>query len=739
MSIEINEKEQLFALHTPETSYVVGIADGLYAGHVYYGKRLRHASGAYLMRTGQHPFTPSALKREKGTFMSVFPFAYPTQGVGDYRTPALQVRNSRGMRGCELHYTGYRIDAGKPALEGLPATFAKEGEASTLTLFLADEVIGLEAELRFTCFEDLDAITRSVVLKNTSWEPLYLEKVLSFSMETDNAEHFELLSLSGTWARERNIIRSRLDRGIYSVGSVRGESSQQENPFTALVSPDCCEDRGIALGVHFVYSGNFIAEAEITENDMVRLNMGIHPGGFSWKLEPGASFTAPEVVSVYSCEGLGKMSRTFHDLYREHLIRSPWLKRERPILINNWEATYFNFNTEKLISIAREAKKCGIEMLVMDDGWFGRRDSDASSLGDWFVNEEKLPGGLKVLADRVNEIGLKFGIWMEPEMVSPDSELYRAHPDWAIRQPGRDPVQFREQYVLDITRREVRDYVYEQVSSILKSANIAYVKWDMNRYLADMGSLGLDADRQGEQMHRYTLAVYELQERMLAEFPDLLLENCSSGGARFDPGMLYYSPQIWCSDDMDVAERLFIQEGTALCYPLSCIGAHVGASPNHTTGRVAPFITRGHAALSGTFGYELDVTKLPEEEKALIPGQCADYHRFHHLAADGDYYRVASYRENREYDAWMSVSKDKREALVTFIQVLNRPNFRSYRIFLKGLDPEAVYRLEESGSDGGSLKLSGDRIPGDVLMYGGLLIPRLPGDLKSRLIYLVKE
>ena len=428
---------------------------------------------------------------------------------------------------------------------------------------------------------------------------------------------------------------------------------------------------------------------------------------------------------VYSSQGLDGMTTAFHHLYKRHLIRGEYKDKKRPILINNWEATYFNFTTEKLLSIAKEASGLGIEMLVMDDGWFGARSSDNCALGDWQVNEEKLPGGLKYLVDEVNKLGMKFGIWFEPEMISPDSNLYRAHPDWAIAIPGRVATESRQQYVLDLSRQEVVDYVYECVAKILRSANIEYVKWDMNRQLTDLGSIDLPADRQGELYHRYVLAVYALQERLTKEFPHLLLENCSGGGARFDPGMLYFSPQIWCSDDTDAIERLEIQEGTSLIYPLSTMGAHVSDCPNHTVGRVTPFETRGIVALAGTFGYELDVTKIAQEERDMIPGQVAMYHKYNDLVREGEYYRIASYSQNHKYDCWEVVSQDQKEALVTFVQVLNRANFKSRNIKLKGLKKDILYKLE-----GEDICYSGE-----ALMYAGIQIPNPWGDFQAKLLH----
>ena len=541
-------------------------------------------------------------------------------------------------------------------------------------------------------------------------------------------EDFDVVSLHGSWARERQIQTVPVSRGKFCVESVRGESSHQDHPFIALMEKGAGDEHGKVYAMNFVYSGNFKATVQNDQFCQLRMTMGIHPEDFRWKLEPGQEFQAPEVVMVYSGEGTGNMTRTFHDFYRKHLIRSPYKNQKRPILINNWEATYFDFNTEKLLDIARQASALGIEMLVMDDGWFGNRFDDNRALGDWKVNEEKLPGGLKYLVDEVNKLGMKFGIWFEPEMISPDSDLYRAHPDWAIAIPGRAGSLSRNQYVLDLTRRDVLDYVYESVAGVLRSANVEYVKWDMNRQLTDLGSANLPAERMGELFHRYMLGVYELQERMLREFPKLLLENCSGGGARFDAGMLYYSPQIWCSDDTDAIERLKIQEGTAFVYPLSTMGAHVSDCPNHLLHRTVPFETRGHVALAGTFGYELDVTKISREEREMIPAQTAMYHKYNNLVREGDYYRIASYSENHYYDCYGVVSKDKKEALYTFVQVLNRPNVHSRKICFKGLAPDKKYRIE--GEDG--------IYTGDILMKAGYLVQNLPGDFQSRLIHMTE-
>lgn len=725
MGIIYEEERGIWKLDTPHTSYIIGIADKQYIGHIYYGARIRDCGGCSWMRTGEAPFVPSENMRDKCSFMDSFPAEYPGNGVGDFRESAVSVRDEAGNTAVQPLYTGYRIYAGKPSIPGLPATFGGEDVCETLELSARDEVLGLAFTLVYTVFSDVDVITRSVRITNEGEKPIALTKVMTMSLDMD-AEDYRMLTLHGSWARERRMEYREIGYGKQSAGSVRGESSHQEHPFLALAERGATQERGTVYGFHFVYSGNFLAQVEKSQFDSLRVQLGIHPQEFCWKLEQGQTFYAPEAVQNCTREGLGGMSRTLHDLYRKHLIRSPYRNKKRPILINNWEATYFDFDTEKLLAIAREAKRCGIEMLVMDDGWFGRRNDDNTSLGDWQVNEEKLPGGLKRLADEVNKIGLKFGIWFEPEMISPDSELYRSHPDWAIALPGRKPCRARNQYVLDLSRPEVTEYVYEAVASVLRSADIAYVKWDMNRQLTDLGSAFLEKDRQGELMHRYVLAVYALQERLLAEFPELLLENCSGGGARFDPGMLYYSPQIWCSDDTDAIERLAIQEGTALLYPLSAIGAHVSDCPNHTVGRITPFATRGHVALAGTFGYELDITAIGEEERKMIPEQVALYHRYNDLVREGDYYRIASYRENHSYDCYAVVAKDRSEALVTYVQVLNRANCRSRRIRIPGLAPEKRYRIEGQEAV----------YYGDTLQNAGIFAPLFRGDFQSALIYI---
>lgn len=726
--ITYNDSERIFKLDTPHTSYIFGIDDDFnYLIHYYYGRKLRNDSdnARYLSRLYDGDILPGVNTKDKNSFLDFAPFEYSTGGIGDYRSHALEIESADGTTATELQYVSHKIYKGKNGLDGLPATFGDESTVETLEVTMQDPIIKLKVILLYSVFSVTDCITRSAKIINEGSEPIYLTKVMSTTLGLDNKD-YNLLTLHGSWARERHKEFRKIAHGFQGVSSRRGESSHQEHPFMAITDKNLTETSGEVYGFNFIYSGNFVAQADLDQFGSIHAEMGIAPYNFKWKLEAGASFTAPEAVMTYSAEGLGAMTRSFHNLYRNHLIRSKFLHKKRPILINNWEATYFNFNTEKLLSIARDAAKLGIEMLVMDDGWFGNRYDDNRALGDWNVNEEKLPGGLKYLVDEVNKLGLKFGIWMEPEMVSPDSDLYRAHPDWAIQIPGRTPGLSRNQLVLDLTRPEVWEHTWNSIKSVLESANIEYLKWDMNRQLADLYSAGLPADRQGELYHRYVLAVYRLQEKLVTAFPNLLIENCSGGGARFDPGMLYYSPQIWTSDDTDAIERLSIQEGTAMVYPLSTMGAHVSDCPNHAVGRVTPFKTRGHVALAGTFGYELDITRISEEDRAQIPIQVKQYHKYNDLVREGDYYRLASLADNGEYDAWMVKSQDEREILVTFVQVLNHPNFKSRTLCLQGLNPEKTYRDCESGRTYGA----------DTLMYAGLPIARSWGDFKSTLIHL---
>lgn len=735
--IFFDKTQQTFRLETPNSSYHICITQKGYVSHAYYGAKIGDDDISYLTRQFEYGFSNSDIFREKHSLLDFLPMEYPFDGVGDFRKSAIAITNQNGNNAVELKYKDYKIINGTVQLDGLPCVFGEKSSCQTLEIFTEDEVLGLEVILFYTVFEDNDAIVRSakIINNNKYGETVLIKKALSLSFDMDD-DNFDMITLHGSWARERHIDRRPVHMGLQGTESIRGETSHQEHPFMAILNHNADNDSGNVYGVNFIYSGNFIASVQKNQFGSIRTQIGINPENFTWQLEAGQCFETPQAVLVFSSEGLNGMSHIFHDLYREHLIRSPYKKTMRPILINNWEATYFNFDEEKLLDIAREAHKDGIEMLVMDDGWFGHRNFDNSSLGDWFINENKLKGGLKNLVDKVNEIGMKFGIWFEPEMISPDSTLFKNHPDYAIQIPGREPGMSRQQLVLDITRKEVRECIYNQISKILHSANIEYVKWDMNRQLSDIGSLDLHGTKNGEFFHRYVLAVYEMQEKLITEFPNLLLENCSGGGARFDPGMLYYSPQIWCSDDTDAIERLEIQEGTALMYPLSSMGAHVSVCPNHTVGRNTPFKTRGYVALAGTFGYELDITKLSEEDRTIIPHQIELYKKYSDIVRNGDYWRIASYSENHEFDCWACISKDKNKALITFVQVLNHPNFKTRFIKVKGICAESNYLVHYLDDEQNSKPLE---LKGSTIINAGIPVSRDWGDFQGKLIYLEKK
>ena len=727
MPISYNQQQRLFRLDTPHTTCLIGVVDREgFLGQIYYGPSIPDDNMEYLLRLDERPGTPESNPRERSSFYDVFPFAYPAWGGGNFREPCLRVRAGNGGGNCELFYESHTISPGKPSLPGLPAAYGTAQECATLDILCQDPALGLKVHLLYTVFEDSDVLCRSVRVENAGAGPLFLESVLSASLELDNQD-FDVITLHGSWAREREIQRRPLAHGKQEAFSLRGISSHQYHPFLALCEHTATQARGLVYGMSFVYSGDFLAQAELDQFNRIRAVMGIHPDNFCWQLEPGESFQAPEVLLVCSEQGLDGMSRAYHDLLRGHLIRGQ--KKHRPTLVNSWEAYYFDFNYDKLLQLGREAAAHGIELLVVDDGWFGLRSDETTSLGDWTVNETKLPGGLKRLGDALGALGVKLGIWMEPEMISPDSDLYRAHPDYAMSIPGRAPTLARNQYVLDLTRQEVRDCVFDQIAAVLRSAPIAYLKWDMNRPLTDLYAPSLPQERQGEVSHRYMLGVYQLQERLVSEFPDLLLENCCSGGGRFDAGMLYYSPQIWTSDNGEAIDRLGIQEATALAYPLSSMGAHVTCCPCHINGRVTPFETRGRVSLPGCFGYELDLGKLTEEERNSISTQLEEYRKYGPVFHDGDYYRLASYGENHSYDAMMSVTKDKSLAVVLYVQVLSRAYRRSLRLPLAGLEETALYR--EAGS--GAVR------SGAAWMRGGALFPATQKDFDARLLVLERK
>ena len=747
-----DESKSIIRLDTPHTSYVMGVFEGRLV-HYYYGKRIS-GDVSYLLCESRFPWMKN-VKGEAVNLNDTLPFEYPTSGVGDYREPCLSVRAEDGTGVCDLRYVSHEIKEGKTDPEGLPATHGTvDAPAHTLTVTLRDEVLSLDVILSYTVFEDSDALVRSVSFINHGEKALYLERALSTCLELPEASAvtgsgavgLETLSLVGGWSKERHMVRTEITQGIRVTGSKRGKSSHQMHPFAAVIGADTTWSHGEVYAMNLIYSSDHYEAVECTEDGRHRIVMGIHPEGFVRKLSSGETFYTPEALTVYSDEGLNGMSHVFHDLYRDHILPEKWAGAVRPVLINNWEATYFDYDDEKILEIAKKAKSVGIEMMVIDDGWFGHRNSDDSSLGDWYVNEDKLD--LKKLSDEIHALGMKVGLWFEPEMISTDSELYKEHPDWALNVPERIPSQSRNQLVLDMSRDDVRDYIYEKISDIIMENDIDYVKWDMNRPLSDIGSSALPADRQAEVKHRVMLGVYDLQRRLTKACPHLLLENCSAGGARFDGGMLCFSPQIWCSDDMDPRERMITHAGTALIYPLSTISAHVPTSPDHAVDRETSFDTRAAVAMQGAFGYELDITKLSEEELEKIPEQILFYRLNVELIQSGDYYRLATCEETEnKYDSYMIVSKDKKEALLFFCQVIGEANARPHVIRLQGLDLQKEYRIEiertvsdlgegvrdAAGTVTGYEKyvMEEKPIPGDVLIHAGLVLPERTGDYRA--------
>lgn len=630
---------------------------------------------------------------------------YGTSGVGYFRISALEIENSKGDSVTDIRYTGHKIYAGKKEIPDMPSSYANnDSEAQTLEIYIEDEVTGAKVTLYYTVFPELDVMTRRVRVTNNSEKIMRLERVMSLCLDLPNMD-YDLISLYGCHMNERNIERRPLAHGIQGAESRRGASSNTHNPFIALAKKGADEEHGEVYGFNFVYSGNFSAIAECDFNCTTRVLMGIEPQTFEWELGSSESFDAPEAVMVFTTQGIGEMSRIFHRFYNNNLIRGRYKTEKRPLLINSWEAAFFDFNADKLVSFAKEAKKLGIELLVMDDGWFGKRNDDTTSLGDWFVNEEKLSGGLSDLIKRVNNEGLKFGIWYEPEMISPDSELYRAHPDWCVHVEGREPMLGRMQYVIDMSRKDVRDNIWEQMYNVLSQNNIEYLKWDFKRNITDAGSALLPPERKKEFFHRFILGTYDLMNRLVTTFPNILFENCSGGGGRFDPAMLCYSPQIWTSDNTDPIERLYIQFGTSICYPASTMGAHTSA--NGRTG----YATKCNVARWGTFGLELDPTNLTDSEADIIRRQIEEYHKNYELVNRGDLYRLISPFENPYRAAWQLVSPDKSRTMVTLVTMCEECH-QHLIVRFRGLEPDAYYKNEQTG----------EVLSGALLMNAGLVL-----------------
>ncbi len=691
--IYVNETDRVFHLSNGEISYILYVMESGQIGHLYFGKAL-NVKGRYLHMV-ERVHRPMATYIREGDLYTSYEHLrqeYPCYGTSDYRYPAMEIEGGDGSRICKAEYEGYTLIHGKKPLPHLPATYVEEqGEAETLELTMRDALWNLKIVLSYTVFRDIDAVTRSVRFVNEGKEDLFLNRAMSASVDFADAD-YESVQLSGSWSRERSVKVRALEAGVTAISSARGHSSHQHNPFLAIKRRETTEKCGDVYGFSLVYSGNFLAQAEVDNYGVLRVMLGINPFGFRWKLMPEEAFVTPEAVMVYSADGLSGMSRQFHRLYRTRLARGYWRDRERPVLINNWEATQFNYVEEDLLRFAAKAKECGIEMFVLDDGWFGARCNDKGGLGDWTANREKLPEGIEGFSEKIEALGMKFGLWFEPEMVNKDSDFYRAHPDYMLKTPGRSASHGRNQFVLDFSRKEVVDAIYEQMYTLLSKAKISYIKWDMNRSISECYSIAYPADRQGEIFHRYILGVYELHERLIQAFPQLLIESCASGGGRFDAGMLYYAPQGWVSDDSDAVERLKIQYGTSFCYPLSCMGAHVSACPNEQVGRVTPLETRGNVACTGAFGYELDLNRLSPEEIETVKRQVAFYKEQRKLIAQGEFYRLLSPFEGN-FAAWQIVSQDKRTSLVTVTRMLSETNGPYRRLPLLGLDAGRKYHI----------------------------------------------
>lgn len=713
----ITVKDKIFNLETKNTLYQMKVDRFGVLNHLWYGEKTDCCMD-YLLDYPDAGFSGNIYEAENERTYSLNTLSqeYSTSGVGDFRISAISVTHEDGSNALDLRVREYQIKKGKYEIPGLPAVYAKEDEAETLEITLKDTATEAEVILKYGVFEKEDVITRSVVVKNSGKTPIVINKVHSMCLDIPYGD-WEWMHFYGRHTMERQAERVPVLHGISESSSSRGTSSHHQNPAVLLCEKDCTETNGHCIGAALMYSGGFQAQVEKDQLEQVRLVMGIHPDTFEWTLEAGEAFYTPEVILSCSTTGFAKLSQNFHHIIRNHVCRGTYQLSSRPVLINNWEATYFDFNEEKILNIARQASKLGIDMMVLDDGWFGKRDDDCSGLGDWFVNEKKLNGGLKALVEKINAMGMKFGLWFEPEMVSEDSDLYRNHPDWAIQIPGRKPMRSRYQLVLDMSNPEVVDYLYGVMSAILRENHIEYVKWDMNRSISDWYTATLSRGRQMEMPHRYVLGLYELLEKLTSEFPDVLFEGCSGGGGRFDAGMMYYCPQIWCSDDTDAHERTFIQYGTSFFYPTSTVGSHVSAVPNHQTGRITSIETRGVVAMAGSFGYELDLNQLSEEEKTVVAKQVTHYKEYQSLIYNGDYYRLANPFEDG-MSAWSWISEDKKTILVQGVLFRAKPNVLRKTLRLMGLEAKKNYKI--AGTE--------EVYTGVALMSGGVLLQRAVGD-----------
>lgn len=711
--ISYDNETKIFHLDTPHTSYCMALIDGRYLSHLYYGERIGRSDLTYLLRLHDYILPPSERPDEMATFWDRLPHEYPTEGRGDFRETCLGARNAGGLLSLEPVLTDWKIHREKKTIPGLPASFGDN--AQTLEIDLTDKVSGLALQLFYTVFQDADVVVRSAAVRNGGKAPIYLNRALSACLSLPEGKG-KTLTFGGAWAREHMPVWREAGYGGTISESRRGAPGHSGQPFMGFLY-----DQGGLYGMHLIYSGSYLAKLDMDSFGDYRMAVGIHPDTFEWKLEAGDIFYTPEAVLFYTPLGTEGMTGILHDFYRLHLIRN--FKKNRPILINNWEATYFDFDKDRILSIAKEAAGLGVDTFVVDDGWFGKgRMQPSGDLGDWVPSKKKLPGGLRDLSAGLKALGLKLGLWFEPEMVSEDSDLFRVHPDWVLHQEGRAPAKCRDQWVLDLSNPQVREYLITSISAAIREGEVSYIKWDMNRMLSDAGSSFLPPDRQGEIWHRHILGVYEIQEQLLALFPNLIIENCASGGARFDPGMLYYSPQIWCSDNMDPVDRARIHEGTAMLYPLSAIGSHVSKSPGDITGRTSSFRTRGITAMFGCFGYELDITGLTGDEKSQISRQIDRYKELRPLFFEGDYYCLHPIGEKDRYQVLEIVSKDKQRGCIFFFQALSEANGRSLRVRLKGLSEDLCYEIR------------GKVYRGDALLKAGIFLPYVKQDFYAEII-----
>jgi alpha-galactosidase len=699
MPIKFHKQSREFHLYNDQLSYIIKVLKNDQLGQLYFGKRVVDRDNHdYLVENTYRPVTSYVYDNDYSFSLGNMKQEYPAYGTTDYRLPALEIKQPNGSNITNFTYVSHRIYDGKPQLDGLPATYVEnDSEATTLEVLLHDDVINVDLTLIYTIFNNYDAIARSAKFTNQGEHDYQLTTAMSMNLDLPD-DDYDWLQFSGAWGRERQLKAAHLRPGIQSVGSTRGASSHMENPFVILKRPHTDDFQGEAYGFSLVYSGNFLAQAEVDPYKVTRIQLGINPFHFSWKLAPQASFQTPEAVMVYTTNGLNDLSQNFHHLYQQRLTRGYWRDRQRPILVNNWEATYFDFTEDKLLSLAKTAKDLGIELFVLDDGWFGKRTSENAGLGDWWVNRDRLPDGISGLSAKIHQLGMMFGLWFEPEMTNKDSDLYRNHPDYIIKTPDRHASHGRKQYVLDFSRPEVVDYVYSMMVKVLADGKVDYVKWDMNRNITECFSAAYPADQQGEIFHRYILGVYDLYERLINKFPQILFESCASGGGRFDAGMLYYAPQAWTSDDSDAIERLKIQTGTSYCYPTSSMGAHVSVSPNEQLQRQTPLKTRADVAYFGAFGYELDLNSLPETDRQQIKQQVAFMKKYRQIFQFGTFYRLKTPFDSNIV-AWLVVSPDKEQAIMGYFKILNDVNAEYRRQQLPGLAADLTYHVsEEDGS-----------------------------------------